>query len=193
MSEEDERVPITSFQIFVLSYLYSEELFLENREQELDKTRLATHHLQSRITRNSIEINVKELATIAPPSVITEELTVAEIVRQLSLLVSNGYLERSMLGSSAEGFGSVSITADGILIVKKILGDFQRSVKNKKHYDKKIERVEGNSKTKEWFKGMWNTFKDKAQDEIVDLILSQAKTHGPQLIGFMIRFIQNGS
>lgn len=133
------------------------------------------------------------MATISPPSVITEELTVAEIVRQLSLLVGNGHLERSMLGSSAEGFGSVSITADGILLVKKILGDFQRSVKDKKHYEKKIERVEGNSKTKEWFKGMWDTFKDKAQDEIVDLILSQAKTYGPQLIGFMIRFLQNGS
>jgi hypothetical protein len=47
--------------------------------------------------------------------------------------------------------------------------------------------------TKKWLKGMWNKLKDKAQDQIVDIILSQGKIYGPQLIAFLIRFIPNGS
>jgi hypothetical protein len=126
LSEED---PITDFQIFALSYLYSEEL---------------THRSQSRINRGGIHINVKQLALILPPSAISRDLTVAEMVTQLSVLVNLGYLERSMLGSSEEMFGSISITTDGILLVKKILGEFKKSVKDKKDYEKKIEHVEGN-------------------------------------------------
>ena len=57
----------------------------------------------------------------------------------------------------------------------------------------RLESIEGNSDTKKWLRSMWNTLKDKAQDEIADLLLSQVKIQGPQLIGFMIRYIQNGS
>lgn len=193
MSEDQEKVPITPFQIFTLTYLYSQELFLENREKALDKVRLATHHLQSRITRNPISMNVKQLATILPPSVIDDDLTVNEMVRQLSMLQKNELLDVGMLGSSTEGFGSFSITTEGILLVKKIFGNIKKSMKDKKFYQKKIEDTEGNSNTKKWLKGMWDKLKDKAQDEIVDEILSQVKIYGPQLIGFMIRLVQNGS
>ena len=188
--KKEYQLQISKF-LFYLTYILKNYSW-KKREQAFDKLRRATHHFQSRVTRNAIEINVKELALIAPPSVINEKLTVAEVVRQLSILVDNGLLELSTLGSSSEGFGSVSITPDGILYIKNILGDFQKSVKHKKAYEKKIERIEGNSETKKWFKGMWNTFKDKAQDEIVDIILSQAKAHGPQLIGFLIRYLQSG-
>lgn len=192
MSEEEQELP-TRFQIFVLSYLYSQELFLEDREYELDKRRVRTHHLQSRVTQNAIEINVKQLATILPPSIISKDLTVAEMIRQLSILVDNGYLHLNLLGSSSEGFGSVSITTDGILLVKKIFGSLKKSIRDKKNYQRRIESLEGNSDTKKWLRSMWNTLKDKAQDETADLILSQVKIQGPQLIGFMIRYIQNGS
>jgi len=192
LSEEEQELP-TRFQIFVLSYLYSQELFLEDREYELDKRRVRTHHLQSRVTQNAIEINVKQLATILPPSIISKDLTVAEMIRQLSILVDNGYLHLNLLGSSSEGFGSVSITTDGILLVKKIFGSLKKSIRDKKNYQRRIESLEGNSDTKKWLRSMWNTLKDKAQDETADLILSQVKIQGPQLIGFMIRYIQNGS
>lgn len=192
MSEEEQELP-TRFQIFVLSYLYSQELFLEDREYELDKRRVRTHHLQSRVTQNAIEINVKQLATILPPSIISKDLTVAEMIRQLSILVDNGYLHLNLLGSSSEGFGSVSITTDGILLVKKIFGSLKKSIRDKKNYQRRIESLEGNSDTKKWLRSMWNTLKDKAQDETADLILSQVKIQGPQLIGFMIRYSQNGS
>jgi len=192
LSEEEQELP-TRFQIFVLSYLYSQELFLEDREYELDKRRVRTHHLQSRVTQNAIEINVKQLATILPPSIISKDLTVAEMIRQLSILVDNGYLHLNLLGSSSEGFGSVSITTDGILLVKKIFGSLKKSIRDKKNYQRRIESLEGNSDTKKWLRSMWNTLKDKAQDETADLILSQVKIQGPQLIGFMIRYSQNGS
>lgn len=192
MSEEEQELP-TRFQIFVLSYLYSQELFLEDREYELDKRRVRTHHLQSRVTQNAIEINVKQLATILPPSIVSKDLTVAEMIRQLSILVDNGYLHLNLLGSSSEGFGSVSITTDGILLVKKIFGSLKKSIRDKKNYQRRLESLEGNSDTKKWMRSMWKTLKDKAQDEIADLILSQVKIQGPQLIGFMIRYIQNGS
>lgn len=184
MSEEGEGVP-TRFQIFVLSYLYSQELFLEKREEEQDKGRLRTHHLQSRVMKKPIEINIKQLAIILPPS-ISRNLTSAKMIRQLSILVENGYLEENFLGSTS-GFGSVSITIDGILLVKKIFANLKKSVKDKKSYEKKIEDTEGNSSTKKWLKSMWGTLKDKAQDEIADLILSEVKKHGTQLIAFVIK------
>ena len=186
MSEHEEEVP-TKFQIFVLSYLYSQQLFLEEREHELDKKRVRTHHLQSKFLRNDLHINLQQLATISPPSVISDDLTVPEMIRQLSLLIDSGLLERSRLGSSSEGFGTVSITTEGILFVKKIFGKLKQSVRDKKNYEKRIESLEGNSETKKWLKDIWKILKDKAQDEIADLILSEVKIYGPQLIAFIIK------
>ena len=104
---------ITPFQIFTLSYLYSQELFLENRDTALDKVRLATHHLQSRITKNPISMNVKQLATILPPSVVDDDLTVNEMVRQLSLLEENGLLEVGMLGHPRKDSGHFQLLLKG--------------------------------------------------------------------------------
>jgi len=141
---------ITPFQIFTLSYLYSQELFLENRDTALDKVRLATHHLQSRITKNPISMNVKQ---------ISHHLT-SKCCRWRSNRQWNGQTtiafrrERVTWSryarSSSEGFGSFSITTEGILLVKKIFGNIKESIKDKKLYEQRIERTEGDSETKKW-------------------------------------------
>jgi len=76
-------------------------------------------------------MNVKQLATILPPSVISEDLNVDEMVRQLSILDGNGLLDVGMFGSSAEGFGSFSITTEGILLVKRIFGNLKFNERQK--------------------------------------------------------------
>jgi hypothetical protein len=173
------KASLTHLQIFVLSYLYSEYITWKN------------HPVRSRITKNEPQLNVETLAAILPSSIIDDDFTEAKMIRQLSVLANKGYIDVGMLGTSSEGFGSFSITTSGILVIKKILGNLQNSAENKENYEKTIDTLDGNSKIKNWLKGIGESLKDKTQDEIADLVLSQVKVFGPQLIALLIKIVTN--
>ena len=174
-------VPITPLQIFVLSYLFSKELEWKNDP------------VRSRITKNKPELNVETLATILPISIIDNDFTDAKMIEELTVLENMGYIEVGMLGTSSEGFGSFSITTKGIILIKKVFGKLQNSIKDKKSYEKTIDGLEGNSSIKNWLKGIWGSLKNKAQDEIAELILSQVKVYGTSLIILVIDLIRHTS
>jgi len=115
------------------------------------------------------------------------------MIEELTVLENMGYIEVGMLGTSSEGFGSFSITTKGIIQIKKVFGKLQNSIKDKKSYEKTIDGLEGNSSIKNWLKGIWGSLKNKAQDEIAELILSQVKVYGTSLIILVIDLIRHTS
>jgi hypothetical protein len=160
-----------------LSYLYSEELaFREDR-------------FHSKFTKNRPRLNIQTLVTIVPDSIVGDDFTQDTMKEELTILVNEDYLDVGMLGTSSEGFGSFSITTNGILLIKKIFRRFENSIKDKKDYERKIENLEANTTVKNWLKSMRKTLQDKAQDKIADLILSQVKVYGIQLIVLAIKFM----
>jgi hypothetical protein len=173
-------VPITRLQFFVLSYLYSKELEWRNDP------------VRSRITKNKPQLNVEALVTILPVSIFDDNFTDANMIEELTVLENTGCLDVGMLGTSAEGFGSFSITTKGIILIKKVFAKLQSS-KDKKSYEKAIDSLEGSSGGKNWLKGIWESLKNKAQDEIAELILSQVKVYGPMLILLTYDLIRSSS
>lgn len=174
-------VPITRLQIFVLAYLYSKELEWKNDP------------VRSKITKNRPYLNVNTLARILPSSIVDDDFTETDMIKQLSVLKNKDYIEVSMIGTSSEQFGSFSVTTNGILLVKKIFGKLQNSNKDKKSYEKTIDSLDGNSNIKNWLKGIWDSLKDKAQDEIAEMILSQVKVFGTPLIVLAIDLVRHAS
>ena len=73
------------------------------------------------------------------------------------------------------------------MFLKNMFTDFPQVVSDKDVYERTIDKVEGSSGIKIWLKGIWVKFKDKSQDEVVELIFEGVKTYGPQLIGVIFR------
>jgi hypothetical protein len=189
MSKE-EGENITVFQFFALSYLYSEELKRTQKEQFIDDNiRMRTHHSQSSVTPSPIAVSVRELAVKSPTSMIKERLTSDQILEQLQILESNQLLELAGIGGYRGEYTKFSITTDGIMFLKSIYAQLSEAIKDKNVYEKIIDNVEGNSEAKTWLKGAWDKLKDKAQDEIADIILSGVRKYGTELIGIGFRLL----
>lgn len=187
MSEESK--PISPLQLFAVSYLYSEELKMDEKEQNLDSQRRITHHSYSSF-RKPIVVTVREIATKIPPDAVSHIPRVQDILDELLELEQNQYLEVGF-GGIREEYTQFSITTDGIILVKNIFASLSISIEDKKEYDKAIDQSKASKPSKEWLKGLWGKLKDKAQDEIADEILSGVKIYGPQVMSMVISLLNN--
>jgi hypothetical protein len=185
----DEGIDLTPLQIFALSYLYYEELMQRQKQQDLDNYRLATHHSHSNVIPRPISIRVRELITIIPSSMIPEMLTIQEVCNQLNILEEYQLLTHEYRREGEHA--SFSITGEGILYVKQLYAHLSRAIKDKRDYEKKIDRIEGNAKIKEYLKGILSKLKEKSQEEIADMILLGVKTYGPLLIPLVMSVLTN--
>ena len=84
--------PISPLQLFTLSYLYSEELKMDEKEQNLDSQRRVTHHSYSS-SRRQVVVTVREIATKIPPDAVSHIPRVQNILDELLELEQNQYLE----------------------------------------------------------------------------------------------------
>ena len=109
------------------------------------------------------------------------------------MLENMGCLEGQDRYGYASEYSSFSIKSNGIILVKKVFGDLSNKVRDRKVYEQTVDSTEGNSEAKKWLKGLWDSLKDKAQDEIADEVLSGVKTYNPQLIGFLIGLLPQQS
>jgi hypothetical protein len=163
---------LTPFQFFALSYLYSEELTRNEKQQFEDNyIRRRTHHSFSSVTAHPISVTVRELAIKIPTSMATKKLKTVQLLEQLKSLQEHQYLERVGVGGDNWEYSAFSITTDGIMLVKNKFSNLSVALSDKRIYEKSIEKVEGSSRIRTWFRGLWVKLQDKAQDEIADEIL----------------------
>jgi hypothetical protein len=114
--------------------------------------------------------------------------TAQEVYNQLNILAERGLLEGKG-GYVSEEYASFYITGTGMLFVKRYYARLSKAIKDKRVYEKDIDSVEGNSKIKEFLKGIGSKLKEKSQEEIADEVLSGVKTYGPLLITSLIHLI----
>jgi hypothetical protein len=186
----DDKSDITALQIFALSYLYSEESAQRQRQKEqyLDSQRLVTHYSHSSVLSKPIHITVRELITILPFSIVSETPTAQEVCDQLNILAERGLLEGK--GSYiSEEYASYYITGTGMLFIKRYYAGLSKAIKDKRVYEECIESIEGNSKIKEFLKGIGSKLKERSQEDIADEVLSGVKTYGPLLITSLINIV----
>jgi hypothetical protein len=184
----DDRSHTTPLQIFALSYLYSEESTQRQKEQFLDSQRLDTHHSYSSVLSRPIYITVRELITILPFSIVSETPTAQEVYDQLNILAERELLEGKD-GYISEEYASYYITGTGMLFIKQYYAGLSKAIKDKRVYEENIESIEGNSKIKEFLKGIGSKLKERSQEEIADEVLSGVKTYGPLLITSLIHMV----
>ncbi len=74
---------------------------------------------------------VRHLCNRLPSSINPEELTVEGVYDQMSVLVETGLLEPEFPTRTGE-YATFSITADGMLVINRILGRVSRAMQDKK-------------------------------------------------------------
>ena len=179
---EEELSPV---QIFALATLYYQESKQREKEEMLDRQRDTTLPPQSDVLPNPISIMVRDLCNKLPYSINSETLTAEQVCNQMQSLVERGLLEQVFKIKTGE-FATFTITADGMLVINRILGKLSQQIEDKKVTEQDIDRAEGDSGAKEHLKGMWNNFVDKSQNEILEMLFSAIRTQGLPLALLLI-------
>ncbi len=176
---------LSPVQIFALATLYYQESKQREKEEILDRQRDTTLPPQSDVLPNPVSIMVRDLCNKLPYSINSETLTAEQVCNQMGSLVERGLLEQVFKIKTGE-FATFTITADGMLVVNRILGKLSQQIEDKKVTEQDIDRAEGDSGAKEYLKGMWNNFVDKSQNEILEMLFSAIRTQGLPFVLLLI-------
>jgi hypothetical protein len=176
---------LSPLQIFALATLYYQESKQREKEEMLDRQRDTTLPPQSDVLPNPVSIMVRDLCIKLPYSINSETLTAEQVCNQMGSLVEQGLLEQVFKIKTGE-FATFTITADGMLVINRILGKLSRQIEDKKVTEQDIDRAEEDSGAKEYLKGMWNNFVDKSQNEILEMLFSAVRNQGLPLALLLI-------
>ena len=176
---------LSPVQIFALVTPYYQESKQREKEEMLDRQRDTTLPPQSDVLPNPVSIMVRDLCNKLPYSINSETLTAEQVCNQMESLVERRMLEQVFKIKTGE-FATFTITADGMLVVNRILGKLSQQIEDKKVTEQDIDRAEGDSEAKEYLKGMWNNFVDKSQNEILEMLFSAIRTEGLSFVLLLI-------
>jgi hypothetical protein len=176
---------LSPVQVFALATLYYEESKQREKEEILDRQRDTTHTPQSDVLPHPFSIMVRDLCNKLPYSINSETLTAEQVYNQMEYLVQRGLLEQVFKIKTGE-FATFTITADGMLVINRILGKLSQQIEDMKVTEQDIDRVEGDSGAKEYLKGMSNNFIGKSQNEILEMLFSAIRTQGLPFVLLLI-------
>jgi len=187
--KNEEEVSITPIQIFVLTYLYSEEV------KETQKKEIIDNILQSNKSKVSefshhVSISLRDISLLVPSSVLPEiRINEEYIYNQMKILEYNHLLIKSIDDFENNENTSYFITIDGIILVKQIFSSLSDKIQDEKIFPKDIDNLEGNRETKEWLKELWSNVEDTAKDDIADMVIDGVKIYGPPAIVLLINLL----
>jgi len=187
--KNEEEVSITPIQIFVLTYLYSEEV------KETQKKEIIDNILQSNKSKVSefshhVSISLRDISLLVPSSVLPEiRINEEYIYNQMKILEYNHLLIKSIDDFENNDNTSYFITIDGIILVKQIFSSLSDKIQDEKIFPKDIDNLEGNRETKEWLKELWSNVEDTAKDDIADMVIDGVKIYGPPAIVLLINLL----
>jgi hypothetical protein len=189
---EDE-VPITPIQIFILTYLYSEEV-KETLKKEIINNILRSNNSYHSEYSHHISISLRDISLLIPSSLLPEiRIDEEHIYNQIKILEYNHLLGTSVYNLQEKENTLFFITIDGIILVKQIFSTLSDRIKDKNVFEEDIDRLEGNREIKDWLKMLWIDLKDKSKDEIADMVINGVKTHGPSAIVVLINLLSSSS
>ncbi|MFL6494739.1 MAG: hypothetical protein ACJ70N_08030 [Nitrososphaera sp.] len=176
---------LSPVQIFALATLYYEESKQREKEEMLDRQRDRTQPPQSDVLPQPVSIMVRDLCNKLPYSITSETATAEQVGKQMESLVERGFLEQVFKIKTGE-FATFTITADGMLVINRILGKLSQKIEDKKITEQDIDSAEGDSGAKEHLKGLLNKLVDKSQNEIVETLFSAIQTQGMPIVLLLI-------
>jgi hypothetical protein len=185
----EEEVPITPIQIFILTYLYSEEV-KETQKKEIINNILRSSKSHYSEFSHHISISLRDISLLIPPSLLPEmRIDEEHIHNQIKILEYN-----RLLGTSRDDFEEKEntlffITIDGIILIKQIFSTLSDRIQDEKLFEGDIDRLEGNREIKDWLKTLWIDLKEKTKDEIADMVIEGVKIHGPPAIVILINLL----
>jgi hypothetical protein len=173
MSSEEEKLNPTPIQVYILTYLYSEDL---------KKFELFDSFYTSRNVVKPTAITLDHLITTMPNSMSSETLVPEEVQNQLNFLVRRGFLEPNLKRQGDSYFTFYSITMRGKLFIKGYITKFSNAIKDKKINEQEVDRAEGDSKAKSYLKDkILDKVIDKSLDQIAEGLILGIKIFGPTL------------
>ncbi len=187
----EEEVPITPIQIFILTYLYSEEVE-ETQKKEIINNILRYNKSYYSEFSHHVSISLRDISLLIPPSLLPEmRIDEEHIYNQLKILEYN-----RLLGTSVDNFEEKEntlffITIDGIILIKQIFSTVSDRIQDEKVFEDEIDRLEGNREIKEWLKTLWLNLQDKTKDEVADMVIDGIKIHGPSAIVILINLLSS--
>ena len=185
----EEEVPITPIQIFILIYLYSEEIKEIQKKDTLRHIQHSDKPHFSEYTYN-VSISLREISLLIPSSILPNMgLNEEHIHTQLKILEYNRLLGVFFEKVQEKENSVFFITIDGIILVKQIFSTLWDKMQDKKVFEEDIDKIEGNKNAKDWLKGLSSELKRKAKDEIADIVINGVKIHGPSLIVLLINVL----
>ena len=186
--KNEEEVPITPIQIFILTYLYSEEI-KETQKKEIIDNILQSNKSISEYSHHT-SISLRDISLIIPSSVLPEMRVNEEyIYNQMKILEYNRLLIKAIDDFENNENTLYFITIDGIILVKQIFSSLSDKIQDEKNFPKDIDNLEGNRETKEWLKELWKNVEDKAKDDIADMVIDGVKIYGPPAIVLLINLL----
>ena len=185
----EEEVPITPMQIFILIYLYSEEIKEIQKKDIIRHIRQSNKYDFSGYTHN-VSLSLREISLLIPSSILPNmRINEEHIYAQLKILEYNQLLGVSFEKLQEKENTVFFITIDGIILVKQIFSSLSDKIQDKMVFEEYIDKIEGSKNAKDWLKGLSLELKLMAKDEIADMVINGVKIYGPSLIVLLINLL----
>ena len=185
----EEEVPITPMQIFILIYLYSEEIKEIQKKDIIRHIRQSNKYDFSGYTHN-VSLSLREISLLIPSSILPDmRINEEHIYTQLKILEYNQLLGVSFEKLQEKENTVFFITIDGIILVKQIFSSLSDKIQDKMVFEEYIDKIEGSKNAKDWLKGLSLELKLMAKDEIADMVINGVKIYGPSLIVLLINLL----
>jgi hypothetical protein len=185
----EEEVPITPMQIFILIYLYSEEIKEIQKKDIIRHIRQSNKYDFSGYTHN-VSLSLREISLLIPSSILPNmRINEEHIYTQLKILEYNKLLGVSFEKLQEKENTVFFITIDGIILVKQIFSSLSDKIQDKTVFEEYIDKIEGSKNAKDWLKGLSLELKLMAKDEIADMVINGVKIYGPSLIVLLINLL----
>jgi hypothetical protein len=189
----EEEVPITPIQIFILTYLYSEEVEETQKKEIINNILRSSKSYYSEFSHH-VSISLRDISLLIPPSLLPEmRIDEEHIYNQIKILEYN-----RLLGTSVDNFEEKEntlffITIDGIILIKQIFSTVSDRIQDKKVFEDEIDKLEGNREIKDWLKTLWLDLQDKTKDEVADMVIDGIKIYGPSAIVILINLLSSST
>jgi hypothetical protein len=189
----EEEVPITPIQIFILTYLYSEEVKETQKKEIINNIIRSSKSVHSEFSHH-VSISLRDISLLIPSSILPDmRINEEHIYNQIKILEYNRLIGISIDDLQNKENTLFFITIDGIILVKQIFSALSDKIQDKKLFEEDIDRLEGNKEIKDWLKGLWKNLKDKAKDDIVDMVIDGVKIYGPSVIVVLINLLSSST
>jgi hypothetical protein len=189
----EEEVPITPIQIFILTYLYSEEVKETQKKEIINNIIRSSKSVRSEFSHH-VSISLRDISLLIPSSILPDmRINEEHIYNQIKILEYNRLIGISIDDLQNKENTLFFITIDGIILVKQIFSALSDKIQDKKLFEEDIDKLEGNKEIKDWLKSLWKNLKDKAKDDIVDMVIDGVKIYGPSVIVVLINLLSSST